>query len=222
MPQIVELNPTTIAGVVVGFRQLRGWSQETLAELAKVNVRSVQRVEAGRPASSETLRALARAFDAEDLDCFLKSHSVLTAEEIATERERLARDFVEIAVTTPASGRALAAATDEADASVMHHFDDPPKSVEETFAALVDYLRDYGDCSDCYTEVQRLDAFRDLDRYLAQVAVAGYAVAVGWNTTSLHSTAAPEGAMPWRVLYFVCHPAKKPLSRLFVPRRPNW
>ena len=222
MPKVVELDPTTIAGVVVGFRQLRGWSQETLAELARVNVRSVQRVEAGQPASSETLRALARAFDAEDLDCFLKSHSVPTAQEIAAERDRLARDFVEIALTIPASGRALAVATGEADASVNHQFDDPPKSVEETFAALVDYLRDYGDCCDCYTEVQRLDVFRDLDRYLAKVAADGYAVAVGLNTTTLHLTAAPGRATPWRVVYFVCHPAKKPLSRLFVPRRPNW
>ena len=104
MPQIVESNPTTIAGVVVGFRQLRGWSQETLAELAKLNVRSVQRVEAGQPASSETLRALARAFDAEDLDCF-EVPSVPSAEEIAAERERLAGEFVGIAVTTPVPPR---------------------------------------------------------------------------------------------------------------------
>ncbi|MEO0982444.1 MAG: 2TM domain-containing protein [Pseudomonadota bacterium] len=40
-----------------------GWSQEELAELSGVSVRTIQRVEGGRPASLETLKSLAAAFE---------------------------------------------------------------------------------------------------------------------------------------------------------------
>lgn len=41
----------------------RGWSQQQLGEIAGVSPRTVQRVEAGRGASQESLRAIAAAFD---------------------------------------------------------------------------------------------------------------------------------------------------------------
>ncbi|MGB3627133.1 MAG: helix-turn-helix transcriptional regulator [Henriciella sp.] len=45
------------------WREERHWSQEHLAELAGVGVRTVQRLETGEPASQETLKALAAAFN---------------------------------------------------------------------------------------------------------------------------------------------------------------
>ena len=45
------------------WRQERQWSQEHLAHLAGIGLRTLQRVENGEPASSETLRALAAAYD---------------------------------------------------------------------------------------------------------------------------------------------------------------
>jgi transcriptional regulator with XRE-family HTH domain len=47
------------------LRESRGWSQQQLAEIAGVSPRTIQRVEAGRGASQETLRAVASAFDTE-------------------------------------------------------------------------------------------------------------------------------------------------------------
>ena len=61
---------------------------------AKVSVRSVQRIEAGQPASADTLRALAFAFELADPDFFLKPCSVPTDEEPRAEKERLRRDYV--------------------------------------------------------------------------------------------------------------------------------
>ena len=45
------------------WRQERQWSQEHLAHLAGIGLRTLQRLENGGPASSETLRALAAAYD---------------------------------------------------------------------------------------------------------------------------------------------------------------
>jgi len=45
------------------LRLQRGWSQEQLADLSGLSVRTVQRIERGQPASLETLKALGAAFE---------------------------------------------------------------------------------------------------------------------------------------------------------------
>jgi transcriptional regulator with XRE-family HTH domain len=222
MPEEMKMTPDVVAALVGGFRELRGWTQETLAELAGINVRSVQRVEAGQPASTETLRAIARAFQAEDIDCFLKTCTIPTKEEIFGERERLERDFVAIDICSPVTSRDLAGASTNAEASAIHLLGEPGSDVEEAFAGLVDYLRDYADCHDCYSEVQRLDVYQDLDRYLSVITDGGFAIGLGLNDTMLVSKVSPDRPMSWRVLYYVCFPASRPPGRLFVPRKPKW
>ena len=44
-------------------RLQRGWSQEQLAELSGLSVRTIQRLERGKAASAESLKALASAFE---------------------------------------------------------------------------------------------------------------------------------------------------------------
>ncbi|MFO0722860.1 MAG: helix-turn-helix transcriptional regulator [Myxococcota bacterium] len=50
------------------LRERRGWTQAQFAEIAGVSERTIQRVEEGRPAALETLRAIAAAFDLEVAD----------------------------------------------------------------------------------------------------------------------------------------------------------
>lgn len=45
------------------WREERHWSQEHLAQLSGIGLRTLQRIENGRQASSETLKALANAFN---------------------------------------------------------------------------------------------------------------------------------------------------------------
>jgi len=45
------------------LREARSWSQGHLADAARLNIRTVQRIEAGEPASPETLLSLAAALD---------------------------------------------------------------------------------------------------------------------------------------------------------------
>jgi transcriptional regulator with XRE-family HTH domain len=66
------LNPAEVGIFVRARRDANGWSQETLAELAGLNIRTIQRVEDGQPSSVDTKRALARAFDFADIDFFAK------------------------------------------------------------------------------------------------------------------------------------------------------
>lgn len=45
------------------LRLQRGWSQEQLAELSGLSVRTIQRMEKGAPASAESLKAVASVFE---------------------------------------------------------------------------------------------------------------------------------------------------------------
>src|SRR5947209_5408486 len=50
------------------LRAERGWSQEQLAKIAGINTRTVQRLEAGKTKSWETLKAVAAAFEVDIRD----------------------------------------------------------------------------------------------------------------------------------------------------------
>jgi len=45
------------------MRQARGWDQEEIAHMAGVNVRTIQRIEAGNPCSLDTMKGLAAALE---------------------------------------------------------------------------------------------------------------------------------------------------------------
>ncbi len=49
--------------LVQKLRLQKGWSQEQLAVLSGLSVRTIQRLEGGKPASAETLKAVASVFD---------------------------------------------------------------------------------------------------------------------------------------------------------------
>ncbi|WP_297737824.1 helix-turn-helix transcriptional regulator [uncultured Maricaulis sp.] len=57
------------------LRKAKGWSQAELARISDLSERTIQRIESGRPASLEALKALATSFDLsiEDLQARLKT-----------------------------------------------------------------------------------------------------------------------------------------------------
>ncbi|WP_226462304.1 helix-turn-helix domain-containing protein [Hydrogenophaga taeniospiralis] len=72
------LTPEELAVLVKINRDYRQWSQEQLAEISGLSARTVQRVEEGLASSTDTRRALARAFDVEDIDAFNKAYAFPT------------------------------------------------------------------------------------------------------------------------------------------------
>ncbi|MEM9937551.1 MAG: helix-turn-helix transcriptional regulator [Pseudomonadota bacterium] len=50
------------------WREERYWSQEHLADLAGIGLRTIQRIETGEPASRDSMMALAAAFDVNVID----------------------------------------------------------------------------------------------------------------------------------------------------------
>jgi transcriptional regulator with XRE-family HTH domain len=81
------------------LRLQRGWSQEQLAELSGLSVRTIQRLERGQPASVESLKALGAAFEVDfsalkepDMNA-TTSQSVSSDEALALAHVRKLRGF---------------------------------------------------------------------------------------------------------------------------------
>ena len=71
------------------WREERLWSQEHLADLAGVGLRTVQRIENGDPASRDSVMALAAAFNVEAAALTINADT-----EAAEQRERKAKKGV--------------------------------------------------------------------------------------------------------------------------------
>ncbi len=74
--------------IVRKHRLDRGWSQEQLAELSGLSVRTIQRIERGQTPSLETLKSLAAAFDLDVSDLSMEPAMNLEKEKMTAEEER--------------------------------------------------------------------------------------------------------------------------------------
>ncbi len=63
--------------IVRKLRLRKGWSQDQLAELTDVSVRTIQRIERGHNASLETAKALAAVFEV-DVTTFITEHETMS------------------------------------------------------------------------------------------------------------------------------------------------
>jgi transcriptional regulator with XRE-family HTH domain len=88
--------------LVQKLRLQHGWSQEQLAELSGVSVRTIQRIEQGQPASTESLKSLGAVLDVSfhqlrettmNTTTTLDAHSVSNEEALALRKARKLRGF---------------------------------------------------------------------------------------------------------------------------------
>lgn len=78
--------------IVRKLRLQRGWSQEQLAEMSDLSVRTIQRAERGQSIGSESLKSLAAVFEVQISD--LKQEKTMTAQDYSAEEERTAIEYV--------------------------------------------------------------------------------------------------------------------------------
>jgi transcriptional regulator with XRE-family HTH domain len=74
------------------LRLKRGWSQQQLAELSGLSVRTIQRIENGQTASTESLKSLASVFETEFSN--LTSEPEMQASSPSSQDEQLALSHV--------------------------------------------------------------------------------------------------------------------------------
>jgi len=78
--------------IVRKLRLQRGWSQEQLAEMSGLSVRTIQRIERGKKAGLESLKSLAAVFDVELSNLY--EGTEMKQEETMTWEEQRALEYV--------------------------------------------------------------------------------------------------------------------------------
>lgn len=200
-----NLTPHELAGVVRAFREMRGWSQEQLAEISGLSARTVQRVEEGAPSSLDTRRALAVAFGFGDVDAFNKPYVIPTAEEMAAAKERFDKEHVTLKAERVESGKQLATLAAGASAWLFSEGVDLSGAAEEAFAGLSDYCKDFADCSELYSATDRLAVHEEMDGYLATLASEGVCLAAATRAAVLKAEP-PAAGVRMDIVYVVAFP----------------
>jgi len=203
--EIRQLTPAELAEFIKMLRDANKWSQATLAEIARLTERTIQRVENGEPSSLDTKRALARAFGYEDLDVFDKPQHLPNVEKLKAYAAELERTTVVVPITRIGDARTLRTMTEGVESSATEEIGEISDGGREAFASMVDYLRDYNDIRDSYSMSQRLEVDRDIDALLKSISDEGAIVGAGLRRASVRfkSDAPNCEPMVWANIYLV-------------------
>lgn len=215
-----QLTPNELGMLVKFFREIRQWSQEQLGEISGLSSRTIQRVEEGKPSSIDTRRALARAFECEDIDTFNKPYVIPTDDELKAAKEKFDQENITLPALPLSTGKELAGLVELASMDLSTTAVELTREADECFAELIDYFRDYSDCADMYSQADKFSIYDELQCRIDALLVLGvslrYAtrkVAVKFNTD----------AKPWvtTVLYVIAFPFGKEPTEFATPRNPG-
>jgi transcriptional regulator with XRE-family HTH domain len=212
------ITPSQLALLVLLMRQGRKWSQDQLAEVSGLTTRTIQRVERGEPSNVDTRRALARAFEAQDIDCFNKPFKQITAAEIQAEKDKLERENVTLAVQ-PATGKLFVDLAESVSADLFDTAVDLPQEAAEAFAALTDYWREYREASELYSEVDKLEVRDEFQSRLDALQRMKFSLRLAERVVDLKLAGDPD-SKPTRckVLYAVAFPLGREPDEIRAPR----
>jgi transcriptional regulator with XRE-family HTH domain len=218
--EVRSLSKSELAMIVQMLRSARGWTQETLAEIAGVSSRTIQRIEDGQGAGADTLRAVARAVEADDLDFLIRPQPFPTEAGLKRRAEAFERENLMLDASAAPTGRALEAFM--SGLNVLSCVDTEvadPASLEDA-AALFDYLRDYLDVKAEISHQDRLSVAADLETILTRLRDAGWAPVVAMRHTKLMNDHWVDKT-PWPVTigYLTLLPKDQVPAKVAVPRR---
>jgi transcriptional regulator with XRE-family HTH domain len=226
------MNTTLLDPKLLGFwsrcvREAQHLSQEALAANASVNIRTVQRFEAGQPINVTSRRAVAKALGYDNPDIFddpkfIENVLVFFDGLKDTQQKDLDDqhpDLVRIEAQAMASGEQAARFADLINA-VSHTIDEGlSDETKELAASFCDYIQDLMDLDDVPMS-GRLGFAKELDGILQELREKGARVYSATRDRKFRG--ADWGDKPsWEttVGYLVVVPADRQLTQLYIPRR---
>lgn len=193
------LNLDEFAALIRKMREVFQWSQETLAELAGLNVRTVQRVENAKSASFDIRRALARAFEIEDIDAFNKPYIIPSEEELKEEKNRFDRDYITLPAFPLLTGHQLAKLAEGSTVDICQPGFEIKREAHEVFAALVDYFREYRDCASDYPETSKFAVYDEMQELIDELLTLQVCIQCATREIYLSATGSQPDAKPMTV-----------------------
>jgi transcriptional regulator with XRE-family HTH domain len=212
--------PAELAEFIKSMRETNKWTQATLAEIARLTERTVQRVESGEPSSLDTHRALAGAFGYEDLDVFEKPWPFPNVETLKAYAAEMEKTTAVVPLTRIRDGRTLRTMVEGAHGSATDEIGEISSEAREAFAAIVDYLRDYNDVREAYSMSERLNVDRHIDGLLQTISDEHAAIGTGLRRARirLRSDAPAREPMDWTNIFLVLAPDDALPSNIRVPK----
>ncbi len=219
-----------VAFLVKLYRSEEGlvWSQETLAELSGLTVRTIQRVEAAEPSSNDTRRAIARAMDIEDLDVFNKPWPFTDEErqreyeqEAARQREEFDKNHV-LLDAQKVDGRGLVIILLDQPgflAMCAAPMDELPAPVQDEYARIIDYFRDCLDIADVASRQDMLSYGDEMTISIKSIEEQGYLLLAATRNLAAENKGRPaKTIMPDAVIYIVVTKKEDTIKKMAVPR----
>ena len=228
MTEIDTKDPKFLAFWTKCIRETSHWSQEALAAAAGLDVRTIQRIEAGHPVSVTTRRALARGLGYdnpnvfEDVEFIKGVHDLFDGLRKVQDEEvpKQFPDHMRVNVSRVTSGEGLARVAYEANAYLFHADDAITEDAKEVAASTFDFLRDLGDLGDDGLFSEKLDYQRSLGDMLKELEVLGAACYCAFRATKMVGATWPDKTpVPMTIAYLTVVPAEKVLTDMMVPRR---
>jgi transcriptional regulator with XRE-family HTH domain len=225
---LTALDPKTLGFWAKCIREASHWSQEAVAASAGLDVRTIQRIEAGKSASITTRRALARGLGYENQDIFQDPTFIATAYGLlndlqAGNRERLEAQFpdhMRLPVTRVASGDALGSLADVSEATLLNADESLSPEAKEIAASLFDYLRDIVDISADASFSDKLAYTKDMDAMLRSLEGLGTAVYSAIRSTKMAGAFwTYKTPIPITIGYLTVVPSDRSITEIMVPRR---
>ena len=212
------LTPNELAMLMKLFREMRQWSQEQLGEISGLSARTIQRVEDGQASSLDTRRALARAFEIEDIDAFNKPYAFPTEDEMKATKEEFDKENITLSALPLTTGKELAAMVEMATMDLSVPAFELSREADERFAELIDYYRDYRDCAECYAQRDKFAIYDALQEYIE--ALKELHVSLRYATRKMVVKGSPPDTnpVPVTVLYVIAFPLGKEPDEFATPR----
>jgi transcriptional regulator with XRE-family HTH domain len=213
------LTPAELAVCIKMFREARQWSQEQLAEISGLNVRTIQRVEQGLSASIDTRRAIAAAFEFEDIDALNKPFSIPSEEGLKEAKAKFDREHLTLMAIPLTTGKQLAKLAEICSMDLSEPGFELVREADEAFAALIDYFRDYRDCADLYSETQKFEVYDDMQSYIDTLKTLGVSLRYAERKMQVKWGEAVESKpVTVNVLYVVAFPLGKEPEQFATPK----
>jgi transcriptional regulator with XRE-family HTH domain len=216
------MTPGEVGLLVKLYREAMEWSQETLAELSGLTVRTIQRVEAAQPSSLDTRRALARGFQIPDLDVFSKPNPFPTPEELEQQKADFDRQYLVLDAGVVDGRRIMAMLIERQGRGAIGPGStvELPPAAQDAFATILDYVRDCMDVADVASRREMLGYGDEVDTHIAELRATGHCLCMAERRTSVTSKSWPDPTpMPLDVVYFVVAPVDAPPAKVVVPRK---
>lgn len=186
-------------------REERHWTQEELAIVAGIDVRTIQRAENGQKLALETLKAIANAFEI-TIDQLSKD-----SQEAVLAEFRAKYSLIELRPLEQAADLSQLFGTHAYHFQRIGTFNDEQADLIAEFEQLA---KDYGECWSDLEPLQRRDAEKCLQPLITQLRSLELAVSAGVQSMKLRSTIGTSQPFAFAVLYVAVVPGRQPLRVL--------